>query len=130
MSIVFTNGCFDILHRGHIEMLMFCKSLGDTVFVGLNSDNSVKRLKGDSRPINSEIDRKLMLESLKYVDKVFIFDDDTPYELIKTIRPDIIVKGGDYKKDEVVGNDICHVEIFDYNKNYSTTKIIQEIHNT
>ena len=129
MSIVFTNGCFDIVHRGHIELLRFCKSLGDTVIVGLNSDKSIKRIKGSERPINSEEDRKFLLESLKFVDNVIIFSEDTPYELIKSIKPDIIVKGGDYSPEEVVGGDICKVVIFKNVIGYSTTRAIQNIAN-
>lgn len=127
MSIIFTNGCFDILHRGHIELLRFCKGNGDTVFVGLNSDSSVKRLKGEKRPINNQNDRKLMLESLRYVDKVFVFEEDTPYNLINKIKPDMIVKGGDYNPQDVVGADICEVRIFKYVEGYSTTKAIQNL---
>ena len=123
---VFTNGCFDILHRGHIELLEFCKSLG-TVLVGLNSDNSVRRLKGSSRPINNERDRKYLLESCKFVDEVVIFEEDTPYSLIKRIVPDVIVKGGDYKAEEVVGNDLATVIIFNYVDGYSTTKTIKNL---
>ena len=129
MSLVFTNGCFDVIHRGHIELLRFCKGEGNTVFVGINSDKSVKRLKGESRPINNQEDRKLILESLKYVDKVFVFDEDTPYNLIKSINPDVIVKGSDYKKEEVVGADLCEVSIFENVEGYSTTKTIQNISN-
>lgn len=126
-KIIFTNGCFDILHVGHVELLKFCKSLGDYVIVGLNSDLSVKGLKGDKRPINNEYDRKKMLESIKYVDEVIIFNQTTPYELIKKINPNIIVKGGDYKKEEVVGSDISDVVIFNYLNGYSTSKIIKNI---
>ena len=129
MSIIFTNGCFDILHRGHLELLKYASSLGDKLVVGLNSDKSVRCLKGLSRPIFTENDRKLMLESIRYVDSVIIFDEDTPYNLIKTVRPDIIVKGGDYKPHDVVGHDICEIKIFRYEENYSTTKIIQDIIN-
>ena len=128
-SIVFTNGCFDLLHRAHIELLEFCKKQGDQVVVGLNSDESVRRLKGDKRPINSAIDRSYVLEALHCVDKVIIFDEDTPYELIKMISPDIIVKGGDYRPEEVVGNEFCKVLIFDYVCGYSTTKTIQSVTN-
>jgi D-beta-D-heptose 7-phosphate kinase/D-beta-D-heptose 1-phosphate adenosyltransferase len=124
MNVVFTNGCFDILHRGHIELLKYCKSLG-TVIVGLNSDESVKKLKGVTRPFFHQEDRKFMLESCKYVDGVVIFDEETPYNLIKRLKPDIIVKGGDYKPDDVVGNDISRVEIFNYIDGYSTTKILE-----
>ena len=129
MPIIFTNGCFDIIHRGHLELLRYCKSLGEKVIVGLNSDDSVKKLKGLSRPINSEIDRKFLLESLIYVDEVIIFNQNTPYNLIKKINPDIIVKGGDYKVESVIGNDIAEVRIFKYVKGYSTTKKIQNIIN-
>tara|TARA_R110002020_G_scaffold378887_2_gene589915 strand:+ start:211 stop:606 length:396 start_codon:yes stop_codon:yes gene_type:complete len=125
---IFTNGCFDILHRGHLELLKYCKTLG-TVTVGLNSDDSVRRLKGQSRPINNESDRKFMLESCKYVDRVIIFEDETPYDLIKKIKPDIIVKGGDYKKSEVVGEDLAVIHIFEFINGYSTTKIIKNIIN-
>ena len=127
-SVVFTNGCFDILHRGHLELLQYCKSLG-MVIVGLNSDASVKRLKGNDRPVNNQDDRKFMLESCKYVDGVLIFDEDTPYNLIKKVRPDIIVKGGDYTPKEVVGNDLAKVLIFNTINGYSTTKTIQRLSN-
>ena len=125
MKLVFTNGCFDILHRGHIELLKYCKSLG-SVIVGLNSDTSVRNLKGDSRPHFSQEDRKFMLESCKYVDGVVIFDEKDPYNLIKRLKPDIIVKGGDYKPEEVVGNDMAKVEIFNYINGYSTTQILEK----
>jgi D-beta-D-heptose 7-phosphate kinase / D-beta-D-heptose 1-phosphate adenosyltransferase len=126
MSVVFTNGCFDVLHRGHVELLKYSKSLG-TVVVGLNSDQSVKNLKGENRPFFSQEDRKFMLESYKYVDEVIIFNEETPYNLIKRINPDIIVKGGDYKSDDVVGNDVAKVKIFNYIDGYSTTKILETI---
>lgn len=125
--IVFTNGCFDLIHRGHIELLKFSKSLGSRVIVGLNSDESVKKLKGVERPVNNQEDRKLILESLRYVDEVVIFNEETPYNLIKKIKPNIIVKGGDYTIDKVVGNKLAEVRIFKYVKNYSSTKIIQNI---
>ncbi len=128
MKVIFTNGCFDILHRGHLELLKYCKSLG-LVIVGLNSDESVKRLKGSERPINSQDDRKFMLESCKFVDGVLVFDEDTPYNLIKKIKPDIIVKGGDYSSEDVVGNDLAEVKIFSYVDGYSTTKTIKSIAN-
>tara|TARA_A100001515_G_scaffold131138_1_gene118749 strand:+ start:494 stop:886 length:393 start_codon:yes stop_codon:yes gene_type:complete len=127
MSLIFTNGCFDIIHRGHIDLLEFCSTLGETVVVGLNSDKSVKNLKGENRPIFSQEDRKKVLESLKFVNKVIIFDEDTPYNVIKSLKPDIIVKGGDYKESEVVGNDLCKVVIFKYVDGYSTTKTIKNI---
>lgn len=111
----------------HVELFQFCKSKGDKVVVGLNSDSSVKRLKGEQRPIFSEDDRKFLLESLDCVDEVIIFEEDTPYELIRKIKPDYIVKGGDYKPEDIAGNDITKVIIFNYNENYSTTKALQSI---
>ena len=126
MKRVFTNGCFDILHRGHFELLKYCKSLG-YVIVGLNSDASVKRLKGQDRPIFSQQDREFMLRSCKYVDEVHIFKEDTPYNLIKNTNADIIVKGGDYTEDTVVGNDLCQVIIFEYIDGYSTTKALEKM---
>jgi D-beta-D-heptose 7-phosphate kinase/D-beta-D-heptose 1-phosphate adenosyltransferase len=127
MKKIFTNGCFDILHIGHIKLLEFCKQQGDYVIVGLNSDESIKRLKGEKRPINNEHNRLNVLKSIKYVDQVFIFNEDTPYRLIKTINPDIIVKGGDYKKEEVVGNDLAEVIIFNYINGHSTTKTLEKL---
>jgi len=123
---IFTNGCFDIIHKGHVELLAYCKSLGH-VTVGLNSDASVKRLKGMSRPMNNEGDRKRILEALRYVDEVVIFEEDTPYELIRKLKPDVIVKGGDYRADEVIGSDLCEVRIFKTVNGYSTTSIINRI---
>ncbi len=128
MKKVFTNGCFDILHRGHVELLKFCKSLG-RVTVGLNSDISVRQLKGESRPIYNQQDRKFLLESLKYVDEVIVFDELTPYNLIKEQKPDIIVKGGDYAIEDVVGNDLAKVIIYDFIDGYSTTKTIERASN-
>jgi D-beta-D-heptose 7-phosphate kinase/D-beta-D-heptose 1-phosphate adenosyltransferase len=129
LKVIFTNGCFDIIHRGHIELLKFCSSLGDKVVVGLNSDKSVRELKGEKRPVFSEEDRKLVLESIQFVDDVIIFDEETPYNLIKKIKPDTIVKGGDYIAEEIVGNDLCEVKIFETINGYSTTKTIQNISN-
>ena len=126
MKKVFTNGCFDVLHRGHFELLKYCKSLGH-VIVGLNSDSSIQKLKGDARPIFSQEDRIFMLKSCKFVDEVYIFDEDTPYNLIKDKKPDIIVKGGDYTIDTVVGNDLCEVKIFKYIDGYSTTNTLNKI---
>jgi D-beta-D-heptose 7-phosphate kinase/D-beta-D-heptose 1-phosphate adenosyltransferase len=128
-NIVFTNGCFDVLHRGHVELLKYCKDLGGKVIVGINSDESVRRLKGESRPIVNQLDRKFILEAIQFVDQVIIFDEDTPYNLMKSINPDVIVKGGDYNKKDVVGNDLCQVRIFKYVPGYSTTKTIQNIAN-
>ena len=124
---IFTNGCFDILHRGHIELLKFCKSYG-RVIVGLNSDKSVRKLKGPSRPVFSENDRKFMLESCKYVDKVHVFEEDTPINLISKLKPDIIVKGGDYEGKEVVGQDIAdELKLVKFVDEKSTTQTIENI---
>lgn len=112
-KIVFTNGFFDILHLGHLNLLRFAKTLGDILIVGLNSDTSVKNLKGKNRPIQNEITRKKILESLSFVDKVYIFEEETPLRLIKRIKPNIIVKGGDYKKEDVVGSDLVDETIID-----------------
>ena len=125
MKTVFTSGCFDVLHRGHVELFKFCRRIGDQVIVGLNSDESIRRLKGDDRPINSIKDRKMILEELRCIDKVIVFDEDTPYELIQSINPDIIVKGGDYTPEEVVGNDLAEVVIFGTIHGYSSTEIIK-----
>ena len=125
---IFTNGCFDIIHIGHVQLLEFCASLGRVV-VGLNSDASVKRLKGPTRPINNEIDRKTLLLSIKYVDEVLIFEDDTPYALIQRLKPKIIVKGGDYEAHAVVGSDLAEVRLFPYQKGHSTTEILRSLPN-
>ena len=131
-KIVFTNGCFDILHRGHVSYLNEAKSLGDLLVIGLNSDASVKRLKGPERPINNEIDRSFMLENLKCVDFVAVFEEDTPLNLIKEITPAVLVKGGDWKPEQIVGSK--HVmnnggDVFSLNfiDGYSTTNIIKLI---
>ncbi len=127
-KIVFTNGCFDILHRGHVSYLNVAKSFGDILILGLNSDNSVKRLKGQNRPINTEDDRAYILSALECVDYVVIFDEDTPYELIKTIQPDILVKGADYEGKVVVGSDIAKVtKLVEFIDGKSTTKTIKKI---
>jgi len=128
-KLVFTNGCFDILHRGHIEYLIEAKSLGDFLIVGLNSDKSVKKLKGQDRPLNNETDRAFLLDNLKCVDFVIIFNEDTPYELISEVVPDYLVKGGDWKEQEIVGNDIVKagggkVVSLKFVDNYSTTKLL------
>lgn len=104
-KVVFTNGCFDILHIGHLRYLQEAKKLGDFLIIGLNSDSSVKRLKGETRPIVEENERKEMLEGLKPVDLVMIFNEDTPLELIKEVEPNILVKGGDWKIEEIVGSE-------------------------
>ncbi len=122
--LVFTNGCFDILHAGHVAYLEQSRALGKSLVVGLNSDASVRRLKGDRRPINSQEDRKKVLLALRAVDAVYIFDEDTPYGLIKRVKPDIITKGGDYREQEVVGHDLAKVVILPYVDGKSTTGVI------
>ena len=131
-KIVFTNGCFDILHRGHIEYLAKAASLGTKLVIGLNTDASVKRLKGDSRPINDETARALLLASLVFVDKVILFDTDTPRDLIDFVQPDVLVKGGDYKPEEIVGYDIVkakggEIVTLDFVEGYSTTSLIEKM---
>lgn len=127
-KVIFTNGCFDIIHIGHIELLEFAARYGRVV-VGLNSDQSVKKLKGDDRPINNQDDRSRVLRALRAVSEVVIFDEATPYELIKRIKPDIIVKGGDYLAADVVGADLCEVLIFPFVAGKSTTNVIEKIQN-
>ena len=127
-KIVFTNGCFDILHLGHVKYLQKAKALGDVLIVGLNSNSSVTRLKGKNRPVNDEFDRAYLLASLEVVDFVVIFEEDTPYSLIKKVGPDILVKGADYKDKEVVGSDIAkEVRLIDFVDGKSTTKIIEKM---
>lgn len=134
-KIVFTNGCFDILHRGHVTYLSEAKKLGDILIVGLNSDASVKKLKGPERPINNELDRQYVLSQLKAVDFVEIFDEETPLNLILKIEPNILVKGGDWKIDQIVGaKEVIQNggEVFSLNfvDGYSTTSIIHKIQET
>ena len=129
---IFTNGVFDILHAGHIEYLEAARALGHRLVVGLNSDASVKRLKGETRPINHEVSRAYLLASLTCVDLVTVFDEDTPQELIDVLMPDVLVKGGDYKADEVVGGQTVKehggkVVILPFKEGYSTTLIEQKI---
>jgi D-beta-D-heptose 7-phosphate kinase/D-beta-D-heptose 1-phosphate adenosyltransferase len=123
--IVFTNGCFDILHTGHFELLAEAKSLGGKLIVGINSDESVRRFKGPKRPINNVNKRKKQLELLPWVDEVIVFDEDTPYRLIKEVVPHVIVKGGDYTVEQVVGHDLADVHLVPTVEGYSTTKIIE-----
>lgn len=126
-KIVFTNGCFDILHAGHVSVLEFSRNQGDILIVGLNSDASVKRLKGPTRPINTQADRALVLAALESVSAVCVFEEDTPYNLIKAVRPDVLVKGGDYKKSEIVGSEFAgRVVRFALLKGRSTTNIIKK----
>lgn len=130
--IVFTNGCFDVLHRGHAEYLAQAKDMGDCLVIGLNSDASVQRLKGLNRPINHENDRAFLLASLQVVDYIIVFEEDTPYNLISQVIPDILVKGGDYQPDQIVGADIVTqnggtVQTIDFVDGYSSTKIINHL---
>lgn len=131
-KITFTNGCFDILHRGHVAYLNEAKTLGDLLIVGLNSDASVKRLKGETRPINSEQDRKFVIENLKSVDFVEIFKEDTPLSLIEYITPNTLVKGGDWKPEQIVGSTHVtqnggEVRSLQFIDGFSTTKTINKI---
>jgi rfaE bifunctional protein nucleotidyltransferase chain/domain len=128
-KIVFTNGCFDILHRGHIEYLSQARDKGAVLIIGLNSDASVKRIKGEGRPVQDEMSRALILASLRFVDAVVMFDEDTPYELIKLVKPDVLVKGADYTEDSIVGADIVKanggaVVTIPLVEGYSTSKIL------
>jgi len=132
-KVVFTNGCFDILHVGHVTLLAHAKALGDKLILGLNSDESVKRLKGEQRPINKESDRAIILAALECIDAVVIFHEDTPTELIQALTPDILVKGGDYTKEQIVGADYVEqcggeVVIVPFVKGYSTTETLAKIH--
>jgi D-glycero-beta-D-manno-heptose 1-phosphate adenylyltransferase len=131
-SVVFTNGCFDILHVGHLRYLEAAKKLGDVLVIGLNSDESVKRLKGPTRPICNQLERYEMLMGLKPVDFVFVFEEDTPENLIKTIKPNVLCKGGDWKKSSIVGADFVEsyggqVLSLNFEAGHSTTDIIDRI---
>lgn len=135
-KIVLTNGCFDILHKGHIHYLREAKGLGDVLIVGLNSDDSVRRLKGKARPINMELDRAYVMEALDFVDYITIFNTDTPYTLIRTLKPDYYVKSGDYNRENMVGPrqgaEIVEryggkAVLLDFVEGYSTTGILKRI---
>jgi len=131
-KIVFTNGCFDILHRGHLDLLAKAAGLGHALIVGVNTDSSVRKLKGPDRPVNHEQDRAFQVASLLFVDAVCLFDEDTPLELIKALRPDVLVKGGDYTIDRIVGADFIseqggQVEIIPFVPGYSTSSLIGKI---
>ncbi|MBI4649439.1 MAG: D-glycero-beta-D-manno-heptose 1-phosphate adenylyltransferase [Bacteroidia bacterium] len=130
-KIVFTNGCFDIIHRGHVEYLAKAASLGDILIVGLNSDNSIRLIKGNGRPIQDEYSRALVLASFYFITNIIIFDEETPYELIKIIKPHILVKGSDYSINDIVGADLVHnnggeIITIDFVKGYSTSDIISK----
>ena len=133
-KIVFSNGCFDILHEGHIDYLEKAAEKGDFMVIGLNTDDSVKRLKGSNRPINSESSRARLLAALGFVDMVVLFDEDTPYDLIKSLLPTILVKGKDYDVSNIVGADIViedggSVETIELTEGLSTTNVIEKIKN-
>lgn len=129
-KIIFTNGCFDLIHFGHVKYLEDAKKYGDVLIVGLNSDSSVKKLKGDNRPINNQSDRALILAALEVVDYVVIFDDDTPHDLIKKIKPDVLVKGGDYKGKKVSGANFSkQLKLIDFIEGRSTSNLIEKINN-
>ncbi|WP_457677943.1 D-glycero-beta-D-manno-heptose 1-phosphate adenylyltransferase [Thermovibrio sp.] len=126
--IVFTNGCFDILHAGHADYLERAKSFGDFLIVAVNSDASIRKIKGSKRPIVPQEMRAKLLSSLKPVDLVFIFDDETPYEVIKAVRPDILVKGADWPLEKIVGREFAkRVERIPFNYDISTSKIIEKV---
>lgn len=133
-KIVFTNGCFDILHRGHVEYLSKAASHGDILIIGLNSDRSVRSIKGESRPVQDEESRALILASLQFVSCVVLFDEDTPYDLIKEVQPDVLVKGADYKPEEIIGHDVVNAKggqivTIDLVEGHSTTGILNKIAN-
>ncbi len=130
--VVFTNGCFDILHLGHVDYLEKAKLKGDKLIIGLNSDNSVKKLKGNRRPINHLMARSRMLAAIEFVDLVIEFDEDTPLMLINTLLPDVLVKGGDYTKEKIVGAQSVlaaggTVAVIEFTDGYSTTKLIDQL---
>lgn len=133
-KIVFSNGCFDILHRGHVEYLSKAADLGDVLIIGLNTDASVKRIKGPSRPVNDKKARAVVLAALEFVDAIMFFDEDTPYNLIKRVQPDVLVKGKDYKAEDIVGYDIVinkggKVETIELVEGFSTTNILNSMSN-
>jgi D-beta-D-heptose 7-phosphate kinase / D-beta-D-heptose 1-phosphate adenosyltransferase len=135
LTIVFTNGCFDVLHAGHVHVLRMASSMGDRLIVGVNTDSSVARLKGDRRPLNKLEDRLEMLSEMRSVDYVVPFDEDTPAELIREVRPDVLVKGGDYSAEEVAGAEFVascggRVEIVPLLEGYSTTGTIERLRNS
>ncbi|NBC83222.1 MAG: D-glycero-beta-D-manno-heptose 1-phosphate adenylyltransferase [Bacteroidetes bacterium] len=130
-KIVFSNGCFDILHKGHVEYLTKAASLGDHLVLGLNTDASVKKLKGPLRPLQDETSRAQIMASLQFIAAVVLFDEETPYELIKFIQPDILVKGGDYKPEDIVGADIVknnggEIITIELSEGYSTSGIVEK----
>ena len=131
-KIVFTNGCFDLVHRGHIEVLANTADLGDKLIIGLNSDSSIKDLKGENRPIMDETSRAILLASLQFVDAVVFFSEETPYKLIETLVPDILAKGGDYKVTEIAGHEVVlenggEVILVPFIDGFSSTNIVEKI---
>ncbi|GAB4171812.1 MAG: D-glycero-beta-D-manno-heptose 1-phosphate adenylyltransferase [Calditrichia bacterium] len=131
-KLVFTNGCFDIIHRGHVEYLTKAKHLGDVLVVGLNTDDSVRRIKGDKRPLVDQDSRAVVLSALEVVDYIIFFDDDTPLELIKAIKPDVLVKGADYRVEDIVGADVVlasggEVKPIELTEGFSTSSLIEKI---
>tara|TARA_B100000683_G_C12280500_1_gene469719 strand:- start:36 stop:527 length:492 start_codon:yes stop_codon:yes gene_type:complete len=131
-KIVFTNGCFDLVHRGHVEVLANTADLGDKLIVGLNTDSSIQDLKGENRPIIDENSRAILLASLQFIDAVVLFSEDTPYHLIETILPDILAKGGDYKVEEITGHEVVlqnggEVILVPFIDGFSTTNIVNKI---
>lgn len=135
LSVIFTNGCFDILHLGHIDYLEKARNKGDKLIIGLNTDNSIKILKGENRPINSEESRARLLAALEFVDIVVLFEEETPKKLIEYLIPDILVKGNDYKEEDIIGYEFVkrnggRVETVELVDGFSTTNIIDKIRNS
>ena len=133
-KIVFTNGCFDLIHLGHLEILARSADLGDKLVVAINSDMSIKKIKGSSRPIIEEDSRAKQLAAIEFIDAVILFNEDTPYDLINILKPDVLTKGGDYKKNDIVGNQLINKEqgeivIIPLTQGYSTTSILEKIKN-
>ena len=131
-KIVFTNGCFDLVHRGHVEMLANTADLGDRLIIGLNTDTSIKHLKGENRPIVDEYSRSILLASLQFIDAIVLFSENTPKKIIETIIPDVLAKGGDYNLEEIAGYDVVtknggKVVLFPFIDGYSTSSIIHKI---
>ena len=133
-KIVFTNGCFDLIHLGHLEILARSADLGDKLVVAINSDMSIKKIKGNSRPIIEEDSRAKQLAAIEFIDAIILFNEDTPYNLINILKPDVLTKGGDYKKNDIVGNQLINKEqgevvIIPLTQGYSTTSILEKIKN-
>ena len=133
-KIIFTNGCFDLIHLGHLEILARSADLGDKLIVGINSDMSIKKIKGNSRPIIEEDSRAKQLAAIEFIDAVILFNEDTPYNLINILKPDVLTKGGDYKKNDIVGNELINKEqgdvvIIPLTQGFSTTSILEKIKN-